>query len=113
MGWGGGFAKNPNLYFGFTFLGFRSGFFFGFHHYAKKPKFKMPEMSSGGPPGRFRPPAIESVKAKLYWGDHFGEPAKIGHVGEPLKINNFVTCGYKNPKCILVFCFLVFCYGFF
>ena len=71
----------------------------------------MSEMSSGGPPGRSRPPAIESVKAKLYWGDHFGEPAKIDHVGGSPKINNSVKCGYKKPKMYFGFTFLGFRYG--
>ena len=66
------------------------------------------EMASGGPQGRSWPPAIESIRAKLYWSDHFGEPFKK-------RINNFAKCGYKakNPKCILVLRFLFLVFGFF
>ena len=39
----------------------------------------MLEMASGGPSGRSRPPAIESIKAKVYWSDHFGEPRNAGN----------------------------------
>ena len=68
----------------------------------------MLEMASGGPQGRSRPPGIESIRAKLYWSDHFGEPFKK-------RINNFAKCGYKakNPKCILVLRFLFLVFGFF
>ena len=45
----------------------------------------MLEMASGGPQGRSRPPGIESIRAKLYWSDHFGEPSNIDHFGEPTK----------------------------
>ena len=74
------------MYFGFTFSVFGVWFFLfaWVSHYAcitRKPS----EMASGGPSGRSRPPAIETVKAKLYWSDHFGEPSNIDHFGEPTK----------------------------
>ena len=63
--------KISGLYFGL----YSKCFFLAFYFYPCLSR-KMREMASGGPSGRSWPPAIESIKAKLYWSDHFGEPFK-------------------------------------